>query len=351
MNLNRIKAVLDARYESNPDDRRVLRLRRKINRALGKQARAERRGSPVDREQAEAHARNLRSRLINAIDSGKRIVAVDTEWMRDGSRKITEIGVAIYQNGELTLRNIRVIPDFNTDFDNFRGTTEFMTDDDAAAVFEEIQASADMIAGHALKNDRLQFKRWRKVHLRDDNVFDTQSYAKSAHGEILSLGNFLRLLDITPKGMHSAGNDAYYVMMALLTIAGRTDESRALGAKPLNPRREAWFVRNQALAKANEKLAKYEETTDEERERKQRPSISVSAIRVGASYLGRDLEDYPRRVERIVEVDQPRAPSGKATIVYFRKRNGKQKALSLTNFSHWAIEEIDPAQYVMSGVE
>lgn len=339
MNLARIKAALEARYQSNPEDRRVLRLLRKVRRTLDKRTRARTKAEPGRATNLNHQAHSLLLRLDNAFSSGKRIVAIDAEWSRDGSRPITELGFTTYQNGVLTRRNIRILPDDKKGRDMFFDVTEYMTDEEALSLLQETVNEADFIAGHALRNDRIQLKRWRGYDLHQKNVFDTQVYAQMMVGKVMNLSDLLYSLDINPARMHCAGNDAFFVMMAMLMLVDRTDEVRQFGGHPADPEKYARLVRSRARIKANRKAEDMQKISEADRARKKRSSIAISEICVGKTYLGRDQEDYPRTVLRMEERDEPRAPSGKVIEVYFRKKNGKEKKLSLVNFSHWAIEE------------
>jgi DNA polymerase III epsilon subunit-like protein len=348
MDLLRIQTALQERYERDPEDRRVLRVLRKVRRRRGKLQRAVQRNSPNIKQKAAAHAESMLRALNEALD-GKRIVALDAEWSRDGSRAITEIGLAVYENGQLTVRNIRVIPDYLPRKDYFLGETEVLSPAEAAAVTEEIMESADLLTGHALINDRGQFRKWRGVKVRHDRVFDTQVYAKALYGgSAMSLRDLMRKLDITPKGLHSAGNDTMSIIMVLLAFAGRIEECRALGGSPLDPAKDAKIEAHRQAQKAKVKERRDAERGPEYLARMQMPSLRRDLIEAGRVYAGRRPDEWTRRVLRIEEVDQPRAPTGKVKVVVFTKtgidNTGKglrEQTVSLTNFANWAVEAFE----------
>lgn len=239
MDLNRIYDDLRARYEANPSDARALQVSRRIRRTLKRRERRLRAllsfGSvkrPSDIKYLQQHGRRQIERIRQAIEAGLPVICFDAEWTP--WRPITEIGLAIYRSGEITHRNIRVLPDYRPKLTTrYRfGETEYMSKDDAQQTMRAFFSEDHVLVGHAINNDRRQMSQWGAPFV-SEHIFDTYNYARARYpGEKMSLKSMVERQGYWPKGAHIAGNDAGMVLHVLLCLLERREE--CIGTLPLS---------------------------------------------------------------------------------------------------------------------
>lgn len=157
--------------------------------------------------------------MRRALAKGGRIVAFDSEWQRHAPYAVTELGVAIYQHGNISHRTIRV-----------RGAphseAERMTEKDARKWLRGVMREADLLVGHALKNDRDKMDEWRcPLPASDDLLFiDTAMWSRSLNPvakQPMKLVSFCEMHGVETLKAHVAGNDALMTLRVALTLAGK----------------------------------------------------------------------------------------------------------------------------------
>lgn len=218
MNWQRIHDQLEQRAEQEAD-LRALKLKRRVRKHMKRLITLRSRrgvyvggGRYVPSVPETPQWRTIR----DALDRGSKILAFDAEWtMR---RPITELGIAIYQNGEMTAHNVRLTPGGK----NFRyGVTRYMTDRQAKLWVRGMFSEADLLVGHALNNDRLQMRRWGEP-IPDMPYLDTSPWSRalnqSSHDPI-SLGKFADRYGVDCTGAHCGGNDAVITLNLVLALA------------------------------------------------------------------------------------------------------------------------------------
>lgn len=339
MELQRIHDTLRARYEANPEDRKALQVARRIKRRMsvlaGRKRRNEASPQSAQKPLTPATIAKLTHHLADAIDQGLPIVAIDCEWDRDGRRPLTEIGIATLQDGQFSVRNIRLYPSEKKS-NRFRfGESEFMTPEHAADVLREAVSNAHILCAHAMKNDRVQIKRALGFEIGNPLTFDTQSFARQCRYEKTNLTDCLRNHQIAPKGMHSAGNDAASVIFLILAMLGRRDQALAFGASELVAE-----VDFKAQAKRNEQRERERQERLKKREGNVWEPLNPNQIKVGHSYRGGEHGNV-RTVISIVEPAHKVNISNlhRLTMVNFIS-DGEQGERSLRVFARWSAEDI-----------
>jgi DNA polymerase III alpha subunit (gram-positive type) len=123
------------------------------------------------------------------------------------------------------LRNGRYVPDHR---DNFLfGKSSIMTLEESLDDLRQAIEQADALVGHSIQSDHKYLAKFG-INLNGSSkstrpVFDTQRLYRHVFHEKNppKLEKLVRLLNITPKCMHNAGNDAFFTMKAftgLLTL-------------------------------------------------------------------------------------------------------------------------------------
>lgn len=154
-------------------------------------------------------------KLDQLISSGGKIISLDAEWTQ--GRAITEIGIAVLENGIQTTHNVVVGKFRKPSFHH--GTTLYMDDDKAREWFRDITSDGKLLIGHALKGDRKQFQLWGKP-VPPIPFIDTASWSRhiSKSPYMMSLTNLALHCGLEHLDAHCAGNDAHMTMMVALRI-------------------------------------------------------------------------------------------------------------------------------------
>lgn len=159
--------------------------------------------------------------MRHALAQGQSIICFDAEWEYQPPNRVTELGIASWRDGVITVHNVRVRGrgrPFNG------GKTIHMTDDAAKDWLRGIMADADLLVGHALQNDRLKMKQWgcRLPGPETLPVVDTGAWSRLTNKESANprrLAHLAAEYGIERKGMHVAGNDAYITLQVALAMA------------------------------------------------------------------------------------------------------------------------------------
>lgn len=174
-------------------------------------------------------AKNKLSKLHERVTNSTKLFAMDLE-MYEQNGDITEVGVSIWENEELTnyhfvvaetydLRNGRNVPDHK---DNFLfGESELLPLKDIESKVYNLVQGTDYLVGHAFGNDKHFLT--QSGYFGNTQVLDTQTYAPFylLENDRHSLKRIvLGTLKEEPQCLHNGGNDAYYTMRSLLKMAG-----------------------------------------------------------------------------------------------------------------------------------
>lgn len=161
------------------------------------------------------------AQMRHALAQRQRIVCFDAEWEYQPPNRVTELGIATWHDGGVTVQNIRVRGS-GRPFRN--GQTIRMADDAAKAWLRNIMASADLLVGHALQNDRLKMKQWGcpLPSTQILPVVDTGAWSRIINTESGNPRRLVHLADeygIERKGLHVAGMDALVTLKVALAMA------------------------------------------------------------------------------------------------------------------------------------
>lgn len=176
-----------------------------------------------------ADAKNKLTKLHDKIKNSTKLFAMDLE-MFEHTGDLTEVGVSIWENEELTnyhfvvketynLRNGRNVPDHKDDF--LFGESELLPLKDIESKVYNLVQNTDYLVGHAFGND--QHFLTQSGYFGKTQVLDTQTYAPFylLENDRHSLKRVvLGTLNEEPRCLHNGGNDAYYTMRSLLKMAG-----------------------------------------------------------------------------------------------------------------------------------
>lgn len=159
--------------------------------------------------------------MRHALERRQSIVCFDAEWEYQPPNRVTELGIASWRDGVITVHNVRV-RGRGRPFHG--GTTVHMTDDAAKTWLTNIMAGADLLVGHALQNDRLKMKQWgcRLPGPEILPVVDTGAWSRLTNKESANprrLSHLATEYGIERKGMHVAGNDALITLKVALAMA------------------------------------------------------------------------------------------------------------------------------------
>lgn len=159
--------------------------------------------------------------MRNALDQKQRIICFDAEWEYQPPNRVTELGVATWCDGIITVENVRV-RGAGRPFRN--GQTIRMADDTAKAWLRGIMAEADLLVGHALQNDRLKMRQWGSP-LPSAAILpfvDTGAWSRITNTESGNARRLAHLADqygIERRGLHVAGMDALVTLKVALAMA------------------------------------------------------------------------------------------------------------------------------------
>jgi hypothetical protein len=152
------------------------------------------------------------------IDNGAAIMCFDVERKYGGDRKITEVGVTIFRDGDLQSHNYVVEgqrPRYAYEF----GQSEILPWN---AVAEKLLGHAESIGayvGHSINNDFL-FLEEAALVMPKRHCFDTSrwSCAVSERGHPMKLGDLCARYNVPTARTHCGGNDARYNMEVFLVM-------------------------------------------------------------------------------------------------------------------------------------
>ena len=156
-----------------------------------------------------------------AIAQKQRIVCFDAEWEYQSPNRVTELGVATWRDGAITVQNVRV-RGAGRPFHG--GETIRMTDDAAKTWLRDVMANADLLVGHALQNDRLKMRQWGCPLPKAQNlpVVDTGAWSRVTNKASANPRRLAHLADeygIERRGLHVAGMDALITLKVALAMA------------------------------------------------------------------------------------------------------------------------------------
>lgn len=164
--------------------------------------------------------------MRDALRDNQRIVSFDAEWQYHPPNEVTELGAAILHDGIITVHNVRVKPGGRP----FKGgKTVYMTDDEGRAWLHATMASADLLVGHALQNDRHKMKQWKCPLPKPGSlpVVDTGVWSKLTNFVSANPRRLIHLAaqyGIDRTVSHIAGNDAHMTLQVALAMAQVVDE-------------------------------------------------------------------------------------------------------------------------------
>ncbi len=202
--------------ELSPYYRRIKKALKKYNSVLKWQ-----------RKMSDAY--NKLNKLHDKVSTSTKLFAMDLE-MYEKTGEITEVGVSIWENDELTnyhfvvaetydLRNGRNVPDHKDEF--LFGESELLPLKDIETKVYNLVQNTDYLVGHAFGNDKHFLT--QSGYFGKAQVLDTQTYAPFylLENDRHSLKRVvLGTLNEEPLKLHNGGNDAYYTMRSLLKMAG-----------------------------------------------------------------------------------------------------------------------------------
>ncbi len=183
--------------------------------------RASRRATRVPRVAQQVWETKQWAMMRQALGENRRIVCFDAEWEYQPPNRVTELGIAIMHHGQITGRNVRVRPGGRR---FFGGKTAYLTEDAARAWLARVMDSAELLVGHALKNDRLKMKQWgvSLSNIRGLPAVDTSTWSRITNQESanpLRLAHLAKRYGIDHRGTHVAGNDALITLKVALAMA------------------------------------------------------------------------------------------------------------------------------------
>jgi len=170
------------------------------------------------------------STLNNMVSQSTKLFCMDLEFC-EKTRVLTEVGVSLFnpQTSKLEVyhfvvlehynrRNGTHVPDHKDDF-KYGKSQVLPLELVEVAVLTLVQGS-DYLVGHAFANDKAFLSQCG--YFENTKVLDTQKYAPYAlqKNQQMSLANVVReTMNEEPEFLHNGGNDAYYTMKSLLTMA------------------------------------------------------------------------------------------------------------------------------------
>lgn len=161
------------------------------------------------------------TQMRHAITQKQRIVCFDAEWEYQSPNRVTELGVATWRDGAITVQNVRVR---GSGRPFHGGETVRLTDDAAKTWLRDVMANADLLVGHALQNDRLKMRQWGCPLPKAQNlpVVDTGAWSRLTNKESANPRRLAHLADeygIERRGLHVAAMDALVTLKVALAMA------------------------------------------------------------------------------------------------------------------------------------
>ncbi len=164
-----------------------------------------------------------------ALASNKRLLSIDVEAFERNQKKVTEIGLCVFDGERETTthivisenkkhRNGKFVAD-NRDNFIFGETIELPMSEAIERVKEQLQL-CDFLVGHGLRNDIVWLTQIGVKSVTKVPRIDTSVIAKWAfqNKQTIGLENMLKRLGIDYQFLHNAGNDCAFTMQALKTL-------------------------------------------------------------------------------------------------------------------------------------
>lgn len=181
-------------------------------------------------EEKMQEAPNKLSTLNEMVKQSSKLFCMDLEFCEKTS-VLTEVGVSIFnpQTDKLEVyhfvvlehyskRNGKYVPDHKDDFKY--GISQILPLKLIEVAVLTLVQGSDYLVGHAFANDKAFLTQCG--YYKNTKVLDTQKYAPYAlqKNQQMSLANVVRdTMAIEPECLHNGGNDAYYTMKSLLSMA------------------------------------------------------------------------------------------------------------------------------------
>ena len=218
MDLAKLYPKVRAIYDADSSNTKALRLSRTIRRRILSIERGGR-GLPFSRNPREPHHETYHSHFVHlqkALRFNRPIMSFDLEW--DMDNPVTEIGLSILHNGTISSHNIHIFED-RAPMRRFRfGETVYMPVNEAAPWLLNHLQSAELVLGHAIKNDRDQIKKLGYIP-EIKAVIDTAKWSRGMNnGMDMKLKRLLKYYGGNPAGAHVAGNDSRFIMEVMVRI-------------------------------------------------------------------------------------------------------------------------------------
>lgn len=188
-------------------------------------------------EGKEENSLEYLKQCISLINSGKPLIAMDCESYERNHLQVTEIGVALMNYRNLTVpqiktihvvvkehfkkRNTLYVPDKK---DQFMGGTSFVMTENKTRIFLQklldkyIDQMDGIFVGHQVSSELRYFKSIGVNCKPDVHTIDTMKLMQLSKSGGNSLWATLRELDIPYGHLHNAGNDAYFTLLAALSL-------------------------------------------------------------------------------------------------------------------------------------
>ncbi|EEQ46834.1 hypothetical protein MEM_04980 [Candida albicans L26] len=174
---------------------------------------------------------------ISLINSGKPLIAMDCESYERNHSQVTEIGVAIMTYRKSTVpqiktihvvvkehfkkRNTLYVPDKK---DQFMGGSSFVMTENKTRIFLQklldkyVDEMDGVFVGHQVSSELKYFKSIGVNCKADVHTIDTMKLMQLSKSGGNSLWATLRELEIPYGHLHNAGNDAYFTLLAALSL-------------------------------------------------------------------------------------------------------------------------------------
>lgn len=157
----------------------------------------------------------MKARAGQAIAMNETLLAIDVEGVRSG--RLHEIGLAIYKDGVITSRNLRV-PGAKSRVEFEFGETEIMPINKIAMTLRLLVEKSQFLVGHSLVSDFHALKEMG-ITIAERPFFDTAEWAQRGWTQAPKLGDLCAELGVPARVPHCGGNDARYSLEALLKMA------------------------------------------------------------------------------------------------------------------------------------
>lgn len=225
----------------------------------------------------ESHTASLRKWMELVYLRKHPIVAIDVEAWERSNKKLTEIGIAVYDPAHQhhlimpRIRTLHIVVKEHKKMVNSRfvpnnkflfngGTSYEMTQKELRVLLNKILThymvkTPGVLVGHSLGGD-ISWLNSIGVKLQNPETVDTQKLYQLSRPRGGTLRGALRLVEIPHSNLHNAANDAYYTLLAALAYtdpAQRTAFGLDTFVEDLPPQ----DPKQRSLEKAAKKLQKF----------------------------------------------------------------------------------------------